>query len=330
MKIIVTGCAGFIGSHLCERLVKEHHKVVGIDNFDNFYQRSIKEENLRQLQSNSLFQFYEADIRNKEDLSAISDNFDVVIHLAAKAGVRPSIDNPQGYIDTNINGTLNILHFMLEKNINKIVFASSSSVYGDKAISPYREDSITDFPISPYAFTKKSCELLLHNYHNLYQIDSAALRFFTVYGPRQRPDLAIHKFFNAIEKQQPISIYGDGSTSRDYTYIDDTVDGIVRAMEYVLNNQSVCEVFNLGNNAPTPLLTLVNAIERVCEKKALLKYISMQQGDVLHTCADISKAQAILGYEPKIKLQEGLRRFYSWKVNELGFEKAYLAFPQFH
>jgi UDP-glucuronate 4-epimerase len=323
MKIIVTGCAGFIGSHLCERLIKENHKVIGIDNFDNFYNRSIKEENLAKLKTSNLFQFYEADIRYKEQLQSINDSFDAVIHLAAKAGVRPSIDNPAGYVDTNIQGTLNLLHFMLEKNINKIVFASSSSVYGDRAISPYREDSCTDFPISPYAFTKKSCELMLYNYHNLYQIDSASLRFFTVYGPRQRPDLAIHKFFNAIEKQLPITIYGDGTTSRDYTFVDDTVDGIVRALDYVMNNRSVCEIFNLGNNSPTPLLSLVDAIEKVCEIKAIVKFDSMQQGDVLHTCADITKAQNVLGYQPKIKLLEGLRRFYSWKVNELSFQKVY-------
>lgn len=323
MKIVVTGCAGFIGSHLCERLIKENHKVIGIDNFDNFYQRSIKEENLNKLRTSSLFSFYEADIRNKEELDEINDNFDVVIHLAAKAGVRPSIENPKGYVDTNIHGTLNILQFMLDKKINKIVFASSSSVYGDRAISPYREESITDYPISPYAFTKKSGELILHNYHNLYQIDSVALRFFTVYGPRQRPDLAIHKFFNAVERQLPITIFGDGTTSRDYTYVDDTVDGIVRAMDYVMNNTSICEIFNLGNNAPTPLLALVNAIEKVCEKKAIVKYDSMQQGDVLHTCADITKAQRILGYQPRVKLMEGLQRFYAWKVNELSVQNVY-------
>ncbi len=312
MKILVTGCAGFIGSSLCEKLIAHNHHVIGIDNLDPFYSRSLKEENLSFLKTQHSFKFYELDISDKEALSRVDDEFKMVIHLAAKAGVRPSIADPSGYIAANVQGTLNVLDYMLSKGVNKMVFASSSSVYGDNAISPFKENSNTDFPISPYAFTKKSCELLLYNYFNLYQVSSISLRFFTVYGPRQRPDLAVHKFFNAISEGAPIIIYGDGSTSRDYTYIDDTVSGIEKAFDYIMANDRMYEIINLGNNAPTRLKDLVSGIEEVSGQKAVIKREGMQKGDVQHTCADITKAQKYLGYDPQTKLLDGLKKFYNW------------------
>jgi UDP-glucuronate 4-epimerase len=312
MRILVTGCAGFIGSTLCEKLVKEKHYVIGIDNFDSFYDRNSKESNLAALQESALFHFYHVDISVKDELQRIEENFEVVIHLAAKAGVRPSIMSPDAYVKANITGTGNLLEFMVKKGVKKIIFASSSSVYGDNAVSPYREDSITDFPISPYAYTKKSCELMLYNYYHLYGVSSISLRFFTVFGPRQRPDLAIHKFFKAILNEHAITIYGDGQTSRDYTYVDDTVDGVVKALNYLVDNKELYEIINLGNNAPTTLTELVRSIEEVLGKKAIIKREPMQQGDVQHTCADITKAMELLGYNPQTKLVEGLKKFYAW------------------
>ena len=234
MQILVTGCAGFIGSSLCEKLIDEGHYIIGIDNFDPFYNRDIKEKNLVHLKSNKSFNFYEIDINNRDRLFNLTETFDVVIHLAAKAGIRPSILNPSEYLKVNIQGTLNVLDCMLSRDVRKIVFASSSSVYGDNSVSPFKENSNTDYPISPYAFTKKSCELLLYNYFNLYHFSSISLRFFTVYGPRQRPDLAIHKFLNAVLNDHPIIVYGDGNNSRDYTYITDTIDGIVKCMKFLI------------------------------------------------------------------------------------------------
>ena len=317
MKILVTGCAGFIGSNLCERLIAEDHSVIGIDNFDPFYNKEIKEDNMALLKSMPSFRFYQLDITNRNDLFNINEPFEVVIHLAAKAGVRPSILNPEVYLNVNIRGTLNVLDFMLSKGVRKIVFASSSSVYGDNAISPFKENSNTDYPISPYAFTKKSCELLLYSYFHLYQLSSVSLRFFTVFGPRQRPDLAIHKFFNAVLNEQPIVIYGDGSNSRDYTYIDDTVDGVMKALKYLIDNGEMYEIFNLGNNAPITLKEMAKYIQDVTSKKAIFYHEKMQQGDVKHTCADIAKAQKILDYNPGTNFKEGLKKFYAWKKQTL-------------
>lgn len=313
MTILVTGAAGFIGSSLCEELVAEGHNVIGLDNFDPFYAASIKQDNLRELLKNELFQFVQADLRHETAFDGVNGKPDVIVHLAAKAGVRPSIDAPAEYIDVNLHGTLNVLKYMLRQGIRKIVFASSSSVYGDTSVSPYKETENTDFPISPYAFTKKSGELMLYTYHNLYKIDSVSLRFFTVFGPRQRPDLAIHKFFNWIMQGKPITMYGDGSTSRDYTYISDIVSGIKAAIRYVVENERVYEIVNLGNNAPTPLKHLIESIETVIGKKAVINVEPMQPGDVLHTCANTDKAASLLGYAPKFNMQEGLRLFYEWK-----------------
>lgn len=316
MRILVTGCAGFIGSHLCEQLIVAKHEVVGVDNFDPFYHKEIKVRNLGKLNDEPGFKFYNLDICSYKQLVSIQEEFDMVVHLAAKAGVRPSIEQPIAYIENNISGTQNILNLMLDRKVQKIVFASSSSVYGDKTIAPYSEKATVDFPISPYAFTKKSCELMLYTHYHLYNINSLSLRFFTVYGPKQRPDLAINKFFRSIQQGQPISIYGDGSTSRDYTYISDIISGIYASINLVSGKSDCYEIINLGNNKPIKLIDLIHKIENTIGKKAILNFTNMQPGDVIMTCADISKAQQLLEYYPHTSLDEGLRLYYQWLQTE--------------
>lgn len=316
MKILVTGCAGFIGSHLCEKLVDDGNEVVGIDNFDDFYSKDIKMKNLEKLNQLPGFVLRNVDISVKNDIEAIKDEFELVIHLAAKAGVRPSIEKPRSYIDTNIVGTQNILDLMLNRKVSKIIFASSSSIYGDSTVAPYSEDAIVDFPISPYAFTKKSCELMLYTYHHLYHINSVSLRFFTVYGPRQRPDLAINKFFTAIEKDEPIYVFGDGSTLRDYTFIGDIVKGIISSIRLINAGDKTYEIVNLGNNRPIELLTLIQKIEETIGKKAKLIYKEMQPGDVIMTCADTSKAGRLLNYQPETPIEKGLALYYQWRQSQ--------------
>ena len=320
MNILVTGCAGFIGSHLCEALLKKGYGVIGIDNFDPFYARSIKLQNLFHLQKNPRFFFYESDIRSKESLDAIKEDFTAVIHVAAKAGVRPSIEDPTGYCTTNIQGTLNIAEFARSRRVSKIVFASSSSVYGNNAKIPFSEQDLAVEPISPYAFTKRSCELLLYNYFHLYHTSSICLRFFTVYGPRQRPDLAIHKFFKAIYNDTPIQVFGDGNTYRDYTFIDDIIYGIIASLEYIGSMDKLYEIINLGNHQPVSLINLIRSIEQVIGKKAILQYTGMQPGDVEKTYADVTKAKNLLGFIPRTRLEDGLSAFNDWYVQTL--EKA--------
>lgn len=312
--IVVTGAAGFIGSHLCELLLDENHSVIAVDNFDPFYDRAEKERNLAILNKKpGWFRFYSINIESGQELSSIDNGpIDCVIHLAAKAGVQPSLKDPAGYVRTNIAGTQNILDFMKERDIHKYIFASSSSVYGNNKKIPFSETDDVNNPISPYASTKKSGELLAYTYHHLYNLDVVNLRFFTVYGPRQRPDLAIHKFFKLIHDNKPITIYGDGSTARDYTFIADTVSGIFSAFNYVMNNRNVFEIINLGNNKPVQLLHLVESIYQVIGKEPSLQYLPMQPGDVNITYADISKANRLLHYQPRIGLMEGLRLFNDW------------------
>lgn len=317
MNIIVTGCAGFIGSHLCEALLQKGYGVIGIDNFDPFYSRGIKVQNLFHLQKHSGFVFYDCDIRSKDNLETISEDFTAVIHLAAKAGVRPSIEDPAGYSNTNIQGTLNILEFARSRKVNKIVFASSSSVYGNNAKIPFSEEDQAVEPISPYAFTKRSCELLVYSYFHLYQISSVCLRFFTVYGPRQRPDLAIHKFFKAIYNDTPIQVFGDGNTYRDYTFIDDIIQGVVVSLEYVLSREKGYEIINLGNHQPISLINLISSIEQVIGKKAILRYTGMQPGDVDKTYADVQKAKSLLGFTPRTGIEDGLKAFDDWYLHSL-------------
>jgi UDP-glucuronate 4-epimerase len=310
MNILVTGAAGFIGSHVCEYFIGKGHTVVGIDNYDNFYPAHFKDANLAGLLNHKAFRFYKDDIRDSKALNRIfSENeIDLVIHLAAKAGVRPSIENITAYYDVNVNGSVTLLEAMKEHNIKKLLFASSSSVYGNNPKVPFSENDRVDDPISPYASTKKSGELLCHVYSHLHGFDITCLRFFTVFGPRQRPDLAIHKFTRLIDLGQPVPFFGDGNTARDYTYIDDIVNGISCAADKLSGYQ----VFNLGESRTITLKQLVESIEKAIGKPAQLSKLPMQQGDVLITYADTSKARALIGYDPKYDLETGIRNFVNW------------------
>ena len=310
--ILVTGCAGFIGSHLTERLLNDGYRVVGVDNFDPFYDRSIKERNLTVALAHPNFLFIEADIRDTAWLDALDLPVDAVIHIAAKAGVRPSIEQPADYISTNITGTHNLLNWMHRKSIRKLVFASSSSVYGNNEKIPFSETDAVEQPISPYAFTKRSGELLTYTYHHLYDMSVVNLRFFTVYGERQRPDLAIHKFVKMMDHNEPIPMFGQGDTSRDYTYVSDTVDGIMAALRYVNDNPNAYEIINLGNHSPVTLQTLVETLYRLMNKAPNVQHLPKQPGDVERTYADVNRAAHLLGYAPNVSLNEGLSRFVAW------------------
>ncbi|HET7115152.1 MAG TPA: GDP-mannose 4,6-dehydratase [Hanamia sp.] len=313
MNILVSGAAGFIGSHVSEYFIGLGHHVIGIDNFDDFYPVDFKKLNLQNLQENALFKLYKVDIRDRQSLDNIfsSQKIDVVIHLAAKAGVRPSIESISEYYDVNVNGTVTLLEAMKEYEVKKLLFASSSSIYGNNVKIPFSESDRVDNPISPYASTKKSGELLCHVYSHLYKFDITCLRFFTVFGPRQRPDLAIHKFTRLIDAGKPIPFYGDGTTSRDYTYIDDIVNGISCALNYLGGYR----IYNLGESTVINLKTLVRTIENQIGKKAMLNHLPMQQGDVTSTYADISKAKKELGYDPKYDFETGIREFVKWYRN---------------
>ena len=307
--ILITGAAGFIGSHLCERLISDNHIVVGLDNFDPFYDRKIKESNIKALIKSDRFKLVEGDIRNAACVESICSNgVNIIVHLAAKAGVRPSIADPLGYADCNINGTMVLLEAARKLNIRKFIFASSSSVYGNNKKVPFSESDNVDFPISPYAATKKAGELICHTYHHLYKIDILCLRFFTVYGPRQRPDLAIHKFAKLIEQGKPIPVFGDGSMMRDFTYIDDIIDGTVAA----INKCAGFEIYNLGESRPVRLDKLVEEIEKALGKKAVIEHKPVPPGDVERTYADVGKAKAKLGYNPKTDIAAGLGKFVGW------------------
>jgi UDP-glucuronate 4-epimerase len=310
MKILVTGAAGFIGSHVCKHFTGHGHQVIGIDNFDPFYSKKFKLLNIEGLQKDNGFQFYEADIRDGKALNKIfsETKIDIVIHLAAKAGVRPSIDSIAEYYDVNVNGTVSLLESMRMHNVKKMLFASSSSVYGNNPKVPFSETDTVDNPISPYASTKKSGELLCHVYSHLYGFDITCLRFFTVFGPGQRPDLAIHKFTRLIDEGKSIPFYGDGSTSRDYTYIDDIVNGISCAADHLDGYR----IYNLGESRVINLKKLVQTIESSVGKKAILDELPLQQGDVSITYADISKARTEIGYQPKYDIETGINKFVEW------------------
>lgn len=310
MNILVTGAAGFIGSHVCEHFVEQGHHVIGIDNFDRYYNIKFKKFNLAGLLKNDKFSFYEADIRNREQLDGLfaANQVEMVVHLAAKAGVRPSIEDISAYYDVNINGSVILLEAMKTHKVTKMLFASSSSVYGNNPKVPFSEDDRVDDPISPYASTKKSGELLCHVYHHLYGFDITCLRFFTVFGPRQRPDLAIHKFTRLIDTGKAIPYYGDGSTSRDYTYIDDIVNGISCAAKHLKGYH----IYNLGESKVVNLKTLVQTIEAALGKKATLNQLPLQQGDVNTTNADISRAKTEIGYNPKYDIVSGIQKFAAW------------------
>jgi UDP-glucuronate 4-epimerase len=310
MDILITGAAGFIGSHTCQKLLSRGHHVTGIDNFDGFYPKQFKLQNLKDMSGQKGFRFLEGNILDTDFLNNLfsSQKIDTVIHLAARAGIRPSIDRIVDYYETNVHGTVNLLESMRTNNVKNMVFASSSSIYGNNEKTPFSESDPVDNPISPYASTKKSGELLCHVYCHLYHFNISCLRFFTVFGPRQRPDLAIHKFTRLIESGQPVPFFGDGSTARDYTYIDDITDGI----ECALNRLGGYNIYNLGESRVVTLRELIQVIENRVGKKARLDMKPMQPGDVQITYADISKAKAEIGYNPSVNLSEGIDKFVDW------------------
>ncbi|HTK38687.1 MAG TPA: GDP-mannose 4,6-dehydratase [Pyrinomonadaceae bacterium] len=313
-NILVTGGAGFIGSHLVGRLLAEGDwRVVVVDDFNDFYSPEIKRRNVAGLSANPDFKLYEIDIRNADGLKKIfaENEFDCIAHLAGRAGVRPSLLEPKLYAETNINGTLNLLELAREFSVKQFVFGSSSSVYGINAKVPFSEDDPIRQPISPYAATKAAGELLCHTYTHLYDIRTVCLRFFTVYGARQRPDLAIHKFSKLIWEGRPIPMFGDGTARRDYTYIDDIIQGVRAAIDY---DQSMHEVFNLGESETTELTRLIELIENGLGKKATIDRQPAQPGDVPVTFADISKAKRLLGYVPTTKIEDGIPKFVEWFI----------------
>lgn len=309
MNILVTGAAGFIGSHLCDALLRSGHAVTGLDCLDDFYDPDVKRRNLAGATRQPRFRFVEGDIRDAGCVGGVvvRGQVDAVVHLAARAGVRPSIEQPLLYEDVNVRGTLVILE-ACRRGDCKLIFASSSSVYGNNRKVPFAETDPVDDPISPYAATKKAGELLCHTYHHLYGIPTTCLRFFTVYGPRQRPDLAIHKFTRLIESGRPIPVFGDGSMERDFTYIDDIIDGIIRAIERC----NGYKIYNLGESQPIAVRNLVTALEQALGKQAVVNRLPLQPGDVRRTFADVSAAQRDLGYEPRTDIHAGLARFVAW------------------
>lgn len=311
---LVTGGAGFIGSSLTEKLLNEGNRVIAIDNFCDYYSPLLKEKNIKDFLDNPNYKLYRTDIRNSKDIKEIFDEneIDVIVHLAAMAGVRPSIENPLLYQEVNGMGTQNILEEAKLHNIKSLVMASSSSVYGNCKEIPFRENMIVDFAISPYAATKKSNEVMAHVYHKLNNMNIIMLRFFTVYGPKQRPDLAINKFTRLMLEGKSIPMYGDGTTSRDYTYIDDIVDGIIKSCDYVEKNDNVYEIINLGSNNPISLKEMINIIGEVLDIEPNIEVLPMQPGDVDRTYADITKANKLLGYNPSITFKEGIEKFVLW------------------
>lgn len=310
--ILITGGVGFIGSHLCERLLSDGVKVICLDNFDTFYDPKIKIKNAEGIAKNfpDLFDLVTGDIRNAEHLKGIfqKNKVDFVVHLAARAGVRPSIAEPLLYEDVNVRGTVVLLEACKEQGIKNFLFASSSSVYGEKQRVPFTEEDLDIQPISPYGATKRAGELLCYSYHHLYGMNVACLRIFTAYGPRQRPEMAIHKFTRLIDRGEKIPIYGDGSSRRDYTYIDDLIDGILG----VIRHHKGFEIYNLGESQTTSLKELIRLIEEVFGKRANIETMEFQPGDVTVTYADITKAKRMLKYHPKVKMKEGIQRFVEW------------------
>ena len=315
---LVTGGAGFIGSHLCEALLGQGVRVLAVDNLCDFYDPEIKLTNLRSLLAKPGFHFYGADIRDRKAMSSIfrENAIDLVIHMAAMAGVRPSIENPDLYFDVNVSGTQRLLEICREHDVKRFIFASSSSIYGNNEV-PFREEDRVDKPISPYAASKKSGELMCYTWHHLHDLSTICLRFFTVYGPGQRPDLAIHKFARAILAEQAITMFGDGNSARDYTYVKDIVNGICGAINRIEHFPGkLYEIYNLGNSHPITLKDMIHKLENALGKKAKIKRRAMQAGDVEITFADISKAKQMLGYLPQTSFEDGLKYFADWLRSE--------------
>lgn len=327
-KVMVTGAAGFIAFHLIDELLKNGVEVVGVDNFDPFYNVALKKKNILDLQKTAKmigtpFHFHKLDIQDLNGKWNPKYEFSHLVHLAAKAGVRPSIEKPQDYAHTNVSGSLQVYEFCKSREIENVIFGSSSSVYGDQTIAPFREESPCHFPISPYAMTKRAGELLAHTYSHLTGMKTAVLRFFTAYGPRQRPDLAIHKFTAAIAQGKAIPVYGNGTTARDYTHVSDIVHGIEAAMKWLENKPAqTYEVFNLGGSQLTTLSDLVQMIEEGLNKRAILDHQAEQPGDVQQTFADLTKARQLLGYHPRVTIDIGIPDFVEWYLETHGQVRA--------
>jgi UDP-glucuronate 4-epimerase len=311
---LVTGGAGFIGSHLVDTLLARGDEIVCLDDFNDFYDPSLKRKNIQRHLESERYHLVEGDIRDLQVLATVFDKFDVrkIVHLAARAGVRPSLEQPLLYEDVNVRATIHLLDFARDRKIEQFVFASSSSVYGGNTKTPFHEDDRISRTVSPYAATKYSGELMCYTYHHLYGIPTTCLRFFTVYGPRQRPEMAIHKFTRLIYKGKPIPFFGNGQTSRDYTYVDDIIQGVVAAIDHPFG----FEVFNLGESFCVTLEQLVDSIEKVSGRKALIQSLPAQPGDVEITFADISKARQMLGYQPHTSIVDGLAKFIEWFERE--------------
>jgi UDP-glucuronate 4-epimerase len=309
--VLVTGAAGFIGSHLAGRLLSRGYRVVGLDNFDDYYPPAIKWQNIRALEPGDGFQLKEGDIRDAPLLARIFsvNNISVVVHLAARAGVRPSLEQPLLYQDVNIRGTINLLEASRTFGVKQFLFGSSSSVYGINGQTPFREESKVDYPISPYAASKAAAELFCSTYSHLYGLPVVVLRLFTVYGPRQRPEMAIHRFVRMIDEGQEVVLFGDGTSARDYTYIDDIIAGFEAALDHP---KEAFQIFNLGSGRTVALRHLLKLIEEVMGKKASIRNLTQQPGEVIVTLADITKARTILGYQPGTSIEDGIPRFVRW------------------
>jgi len=312
--VLVTGAAGFIGLNLVECLIKFNYRIVGLDNFDNSYEPQIKWDNIKQLGSNEYFTLIQGDIRDREFLHGLfsKHNFDYVIHLAAKAGVRPSLDQPLLYNEVNVHGTINLLEESRLASVQRFIFTSSSSVYGNSTQTPFKEDQQITTPMSPYAASKAAAELFCYTYHHLYELPVVIIRPFNIYGPRQRPGMAIPLFTRKINAGEEIHLFGDGSSTRDHTHVSDFLDGLMKALTY---EGCQFEIFNLGNSRPISLNFLVQLIEESLGKKATIRHLPIQPGDVPVTFADISKAQAILDYQPKVAIEQGIPQFVRWYLN---------------
>jgi len=310
MHCLVTGGAGFIGSHLCERLLEEGHTVTALDNFNDYYDPRLKWRNIEPLRQRPGFTLAEADILDMNRLQQVfaAQSFDAILHLAARAGVRPSIAQPLLYQQVNIQGTMNLLEMARQHRLDRFIFGSTSSVYGENRKVPFSEEDPVDNPISPYAATKKACELMCYTYHHLHQLKITCLRFFTVYGPRQRPDMAIHKFTQLIATGQKVPMFGDGTTRRDYTYITDIIDGVCLALERCASYH----IYNLGESQTIELRRLIELIAANLGKDARIERLPIQPGDVPITYADVSRAQRELDYQPRVKIEEGVRNFVKW------------------
>jgi UDP-glucuronate 4-epimerase len=308
--VLVTGGAGFIGSHLCQRLLEADLRVICLDNFDPYYDPKIKLRNIQGCLMQERFHLYREDIRNRAGLESIFNQhgIDLIVHLAAMVGVLPSLKESQKYTEVNIGGTNNLLELAARYRVGKFVFSSSSSIYGLNQKIPFSEEDRSDWPVSPYSASKRSGELFCYVYHKLYELKVSCLRFFTVYGPHGRPDMAPYKFARCISRGEPLEVYGDGQTQRDYTFITDIIDGIVSAM----SDEAPFEIYNLGNSTPIPLMRLIQTIESALGLKAKIKWLAVPPGDVPLTYADITKARRRLNYQPKVSLEDGIRQFIQW------------------